>query len=66
MIFICFENVTFLGGILLVPKSIESFPPRNALCHGLQEVDVDGDGELRLWSVICDGSELGHGKVPGM
>ena len=39
--------------------------PKNALCLGEQKTDLDGDGQKKLWSVICDGSEYGHGKIPG-
>ena len=47
-------------------KTGNSPPPKGALCLGEQKTDLAGDGkEKKLWSVICDGAENGHGKYPG-
>ena len=50
-----------------------SSPPKGALCLGEDLLGKtgrlgkwDGDGkEKELWSVICDGTDNGHGKYPG-
>ena len=55
----------YLLGISLVLRTANSPPPKRALCLGEQKTDLDGDGEKKLWSVICDGAEYGHGKYPG-
>ena len=38
-------------------------PPVNTVCHGKQNSDLDGDGNLNLWSVMAN---TPHGKIPGM
>ena len=53
------------SGISLVLMKPGTPAPKNALCLGEQKTDLDGDGQKKLWSVICDGSEYGHGKIPG-
>ena len=52
-------------GISLVLVTPGTPPPKGALCLGEQKADLAGDGEKKLWSVICDGAEHGHGKIPG-
>ena len=52
-------------GISLVLVTSGTPPPKGALCLGEQKADLAGDGEKKLWSVICDGAEHGHGKIPG-
>ena len=52
-------------GISLVLVTLGTPPPKGALCLGEQKADLAGDGEKKLWSVICDGAEHGHGKIPG-
>ena len=38
-------------------------PPVNTVCHGKQNSDLDGDGNLNLWSVMAN---TPHGKIPGV
>ena len=56
---IFFDNL----GISFVSVSDSPNPPFNTVCHGKQNSDLDGDGNLNLWSVMAN---TPHGKIPGI
>lgn len=51
-----------IAGISFVSVSESPSPPPNTICHGKQHSDLDGDGNLNLWSVMAN---TPHGKIPG-
>ena len=56
------EGCFLFVGISFVSVSDSPKAPENSVCHGKQNSDLDGDGNLNLWSVMAN---TPHGKIPG-